>query len=165
MRCLVRTGPDHHYRHRTPLLPWNGKGSVAARLIPKELAGARASFEPRHGEAPESRHVVRKPGHNQPAGGYRASQPGPLNATTWLTAIPARPHRLPEVSIRRLLALCPGKGPLQSVRSRRLPPTWCVCASIVYGLRRREGYRRPTARNDLGLRQVHTESITTGSAE
>lgn len=27
----------------------------------KELAGARASFEPHHGEAPASRHVVRKP--------------------------------------------------------------------------------------------------------
>ena len=36
----------------------------------------------------------------------------------------------------RILALCPGKGPLQSVRSRRLPTAWCVCAWMAYGIRR-----------------------------
>jgi len=43
---------------------------------------ALASLEPRHGEAPASQHVVRKP---DPAGlqaGQEPGQPGPLNATT-----------------------------------------------------------------------------------
>src|SRR5215470_11514831 len=56
--------------------PWR------ARLIPELRAGARASFEPRHGEAPASWHVVRKP---DPKPGRQAAQepvpPGPLNAT------------------------------------------------------------------------------------
>ena len=55
--------------------PWR------ARLIPG-TGGARASFEPRHGEAPAGWHVVRKP---SPAGWQadrEPGQPGPLNATT-----------------------------------------------------------------------------------
>ena len=39
----------------------------------RDLAGARASFEPHHGKDPMSWHVVNKPGCTQPAGGSRAS--------------------------------------------------------------------------------------------
>jgi len=55
--------------------------------------------------------------------------------------VPNQPdsHR-PRRTERRLRALCPGKGQLQSVRSRRLPTAWCVCASMAYGVRRRVGY-------------------------
>ncbi len=71
VRGLVRIDPDHHCRHgRTSYLDTATEARGRARLIPKELAGARASFEPRHGEAPASRHVVRKPDPRQgPAGG------------------------------------------------------------------------------------------------
>src|SRR5262249_2777759 len=58
----------------------------------QDLRGVPPFLEPRHGEAPASRHVVRKPAQQavrEPA------PPGPLNATTRLTAIPARPHHLP----------------------------------------------------------------------
>jgi len=48
---------------------------------------------------------------------------------------------------RRILALCPGKGQLQSVRSRRLSTGWCVCASMAYGVRRRVRNYYPTTRN------------------
>ena len=64
-------------------------GPRRARLIPGPC-DVHASFEPRHGEAPAGRHVVKKPGHNQPAGGSRASPPGPLNATTRLTCHPGQ---------------------------------------------------------------------------
>ena len=36
----------------------------------------RASFEPRHGETPQSWHLVRKPGRYRPAGGYGAKPRG-----------------------------------------------------------------------------------------
>jgi hypothetical protein len=55
--------------------------TVAGTPNSRTLA-ALPSFEPRHGEAPASRHVVRKP---DPAGrqaGQEPGQPGPLNATT-----------------------------------------------------------------------------------
>ena len=60
--------------------------------------------------------------------------------------VPNQPdsHR-PRRTERRLRALCPGKGQLQSVRSRRLPTAWCVCASMAYGVRRRVRDRRRRA--------------------
>jgi hypothetical protein len=80
IRCPVRIHPDDHRRHRHALLHCTrGQGDPwRARLIPKELAGARASFEPRHGQGPGSRHVVRKPDPQQggPAAGYRARATG-----------------------------------------------------------------------------------------
>ena len=58
----------------------------------RTVASARASLEPRHGEAPAGLHVVNKSGHTRAAGRSvrEPAQPGPLNATkTRLTAIPA----------------------------------------------------------------------------
>ena len=90
MRGLVRIDPDHHCRHgNTPSLPAGKDRGGHAQF--QDLCGAHASFEPRHGEAPASWHVVRKP---TPAGRQadrEPGQPGPLNATTRLTSIPARP--------------------------------------------------------------------------
>ena len=59
-----------------PLLPVPGEDPWRARPIPKTLTGARASFEPRHGEAPAGRHVVRKPGHNQAGRRFESQSTG-----------------------------------------------------------------------------------------
>jgi hypothetical protein len=70
-----------------------GAGTVAGMPHSRTVASARASLEPRHGEAPAGRHVVNKPGHTRgwPAGGSRASPTGTSQRyETRLTAIPAR---------------------------------------------------------------------------
>lgn len=68
----------------SPVRPWR------ARLIPGNRIGARTSFEPCHGEAPASWHVVRKPDPARPTVDMRARPPGPLNATT-PSSLPSRP--------------------------------------------------------------------------
>src|SRR6185437_4714662 len=55
--------------------------TVAGTPNSRTLA-ALASFEPRHGEAPASRHVVRKPARAGRQAAPEPRQPGPLNATT-----------------------------------------------------------------------------------
>ena len=93
MRGLVRINSDHHCHHGCPPVspltswarPWR------ARLIPGIPAGARASFEPRHGEAPASWHVVRKPSPRGRQAVKEPSPPGPLNATT-PRSLPSRPR-------------------------------------------------------------------------
>ena len=69
---------------------------------------ALASFEPRHGEAPASRHVVRKPALIRAAGGTRA-RPAGTSQRYDPDALPSRPgpHRLFKVSIRRECARSP----------------------------------------------------------
>src|SRR6516164_1202555 len=91
VRGLMRIHTDHHRRHDTPSSPNLGK-PWRARLIPGLPAGARTSFEPRHGEAPAGWHVVRKP-DPKPAGRRLKSQPHRDLSTlrARLTAIPARP--------------------------------------------------------------------------
>jgi hypothetical protein len=123
MRALMRIHPDHHCHRRTPYVsPGHGKEPRRARLIPKELASARASFEPRHGEAPAAstsfESQAQQPG---PAGGSRASPPGPLNATARLTAIPAGggPQRL-TASLNQAGRGAPGASSALTVRAGML---------------------------------------------
>jgi hypothetical protein len=85
----VRINPDHHCRHRItpPLLADKDRGGHVQH---HDFCGAHASSGPRHGETwqagtsfvsqPGRRQAVREPG-----------QPGPLNETSRLTFIPARP--------------------------------------------------------------------------
>ena len=67
----------------------------AAAGMPNNRAGARASFEPRHGMAPAGRHLVLKLGRTRPAGGSGASPSGPLERY-------GKPQRLAVISIRRI---------------------------------------------------------------
>jgi len=68
---------------------------------------------------------------------------------------PEHPCGHQRMQVRRILALCPRKGQLQSVRSRRLPTAWCGGASMAYGVRWRLGYKNLTARN-VGHRRSYT---------
>src|SRR5262249_10412669 len=82
-----------------------------------------------------------------PAGGSGASPPGSLNATARLTAIPAGPQRLPEVSIRRIgrsvwrPACCSrgggepaaGKGPAGSGRAISIDGPSAVDEQVLTG--------------------------------
>jgi SAM-dependent methyltransferase len=78
-----------------------GMGVLAGKLAPyfarvtwidaDASMAAAASFEPRHGEVPASRHVVRKPSH---MGRQAVREPARRDLSTLrarLTAIPARP--------------------------------------------------------------------------
>ena len=80
-QAALRIDPDHDYRHgNTPSLPAGKDRGGHAQF--RDHCSVHASFEPHHGEAPASWHVVRKP---TPAGrqaGEEPGQPGPLNATT-----------------------------------------------------------------------------------
>jgi hypothetical protein len=107
-----------------PLLPNPDLGAKTAAGTPnfRELAGARASFEPRHGEAPARWHVVKKPGPTKgPAGGYRASPPGPLNATT-PSSLPSRPGPAAPATIRRVRARPEPRQHSQSVLGMLIEP-------------------------------------------
>jgi hypothetical protein len=130
-----------------PLLPNPDLGAKTAAGTPnfRELAGARASFEPRHGEAPARWHVVKKPGPTKgPAGGYRASPPGPLNATT-PSSLPSRPGPAAPATIRRRCA-----------RSHPAPLVTLCSDSRLHGPTLRESFpdgrdgRRPAGQASAG---------------
>jgi hypothetical protein len=53
-----------------------GEKPRRARLIPETFHGAGASFEPRHGEVPAGRHVVKKPGHDQAGRRFESQHTG-----------------------------------------------------------------------------------------
>ena len=59
VRGLVRVDTDHHCCHQRLLIIVRDRGPWRACLI--SVLAARASFEPRHGETPQSWHLVRKP--------------------------------------------------------------------------------------------------------
>src|SRR5215468_5784739 len=99
----------------------------------RTLTGARASFEPRHGETPAGWHVVRKPG---PAQGRQAvREPAHQGLSTLRPdSLPSRPGRTayPKVSIRRLHARLPPADRLRSaIRIRLKARTRLLLAEAV----------------------------------
>jgi hypothetical protein len=77
VRGLVRIDPDHDYRHgNTPSLPVGKDRGGHAQF--RDHCGVHASFEPHHGEAPASWHVVRKP---TPAGRQAEEEPRPTGTS------------------------------------------------------------------------------------
>ena len=105
MRGLVRIDPDHHCRHGNSFLT-GGQGPWPARPIPG-LCGAHASFEPRHGEAPASWHVVRRP---SPAG--PAAPPARWPRCSPSTAVLRAPH------VPQAMVPCTPSCPARLLQSR-----------------------------------------------
>ena len=77
------TGPSSRYP---------GVKTVAGTPNSRDLAGAHASFEPHHGEAPAGRHVVRKP--SPAAASRRLREPASRDLSTVRPgSLPSRPGR------------------------------------------------------------------------
>jgi len=93
--CEPWCGPAPIITSAISTLPTVVTEPEAAAGMPNNRAGARASFEPRHGMAPAGRHLVLKLGRTRPAGGSGASPSGPLERY-------GKPQRLAVISIRRI---------------------------------------------------------------
>src|SRR6185437_3802967 len=129
--------------------------TVAGTPNSRTLA-ALASFEPRHGEAPASRHVVRKPARAGRQAAPEPRQPGPLNATTPTHCHPGQDRTVYQKSqLGGCVRAGPGAHEEVSAVARRtvaLPDRWQRAYQKVPGRSPRGGCRIGAEAFVAGLR-------------
>jgi transposase len=107
---------------------WPQQTAKAERLQ-LDIQAHGMSFEPRHGEAPAGRHVVRKPDPNRSAGGSGANPTG-TPQRYGPGSLPSRPDPQRLRTIRRLRARSPWPSPSLSV-TPSADPGRRPCASAL----------------------------------